>query len=112
MLPSVPAAPVVRTAPSALPRPAAASSLCAPSAGCDANTENEPRTLPGKPITADTGRWSNAPSPGWSPGETAWLRYRGVEKNNAWLHNRTAALNLRRLLSLGLIRNQGTWALA
>ena len=40
------------------------------------------------------------------------LRYRGVEKNNAWLHNRTAALNLRKLLNLGLIRKQGTWALA
>lgn len=40
------------------------------------------------------------------------LRYRGVEKNNAWLHNRTAALNLRKLLNLGLIRNEGTWALA
>lgn len=40
------------------------------------------------------------------------LRYRGMEKNNAWLHTRTAALNLRKLLNLGLIRNQGTWALA
>jgi len=40
------------------------------------------------------------------------VRYRGVEKNNAWLHNRTAALNLRKLLNLGLIRNEGTWALA
>jgi hypothetical protein len=40
------------------------------------------------------------------------LRYRGVEKNSAWLHNRTAALNLRKLLNLGLIRNEGTWALA
>ena len=40
------------------------------------------------------------------------LRYRGVEKNNAWLHNRTAALNLRKLLNLGLIRSEGTWALA
>ena len=40
------------------------------------------------------------------------LRYRGVEKNNAWLHNRTAALNLRKLLNLGLTRRQGTWALA
>lgn len=40
------------------------------------------------------------------------LRYRGVEKNNAWLHNRTAALNLRKLLNLGLTRKQGTWALA
>ncbi len=40
------------------------------------------------------------------------VRYRGVTKNNAWLHNRTAALNLRRLLNLGLIRQHGAWALA
>jgi IS5 family transposase len=40
------------------------------------------------------------------------VRYRGVEKNNAWLHTRTAALNLRRLLNLGLTRHEGTWALA
>ena len=37
--------------------------------------------------------------------------YRGVAKNNAWLHHRTAALNLRRLLTLGLEHN-GAWALA
>jgi hypothetical protein len=40
------------------------------------------------------------------------VRYRGVEKNNAWLHTRTAALNLRRLLNLGLARHDGAWALA
>ena len=40
------------------------------------------------------------------------LRYRGVTKNNAWLHHRTAALNLRRLLNLGLTHQQGTWSLA
>ncbi len=40
------------------------------------------------------------------------VRYRGVTKNNAWLHNRTAALNLRRLVKLGLTRNDGAWALA
>jgi hypothetical protein len=40
------------------------------------------------------------------------LRYRGVTKNNAWLHTRTAALNLRRLLNLGLTRATGTWTLA
>ena len=40
------------------------------------------------------------------------LRYRGVTKNNHWLHHRTAALNLRRLLTLGLNRQQGTWTLA
>ena len=39
------------------------------------------------------------------------VRYRGVAKNNAWLHTRTAALNLRRLLNLGLIRHDGAWAL-
>lgn len=40
------------------------------------------------------------------------VRYRGVTKNNAWLHTRTAALNLRRLLKLGLVRHDGAWALA
>ena len=39
------------------------------------------------------------------------LRYRGVSKNNDWLHHRVAALNLRRLLTLGL-HHDGTWALA
>jgi hypothetical protein len=39
------------------------------------------------------------------------LRYRGVTSNNHWLHHRTAALNLRRLLALGLDHQQGTWIL-
>lgn len=39
------------------------------------------------------------------------VRYRGIAKNNAWLHTRTAALNLRRLLNLGLDRNDGAWVL-
>ena len=38
------------------------------------------------------------------------LRYRGLERNEAWLKVRVAALNLRRLLALGLDYN-GTWAL-
>ena len=38
--------------------------------------------------------------------------YRGVAKNNAWLHHRVAALNLRRLLALGLRMDNGTWQLA
>ena len=57
------------------------------------------------------GRWSNA--------RIAWLvrgnrrvPYRGVAKNNAWLHHRLAALNLRRLLTLGLNLHHGTWQLA
>jgi hypothetical protein len=40
------------------------------------------------------------------------LRYRGTTRNNAWLKNRTAALNLRNLLARGLTRHNGTWALA
>jgi IS5 family transposase len=49
----------------------------------------------------------------------AWLTrgnrrvpHRGVAKNNAWLHTRVAALNLRRLLNLGLHLDHGRWALA
>jgi hypothetical protein len=49
----------------------------------------------------------------------AWLTrgnrrvpYRGVEKNNNWLHHRTAALNLKRLLALGLTFEGGTWKIA
>ena len=37
--------------------------------------------------------------------------YRGVLKNDTWLHNRAAALNLRRLINLGLTRTSGTWTL-
>lgn len=39
------------------------------------------------------------------------LRYRGIAKNNHWLHHRTAALNLRRLITLGLGRQGGQWTL-
>jgi IS5 family transposase len=38
--------------------------------------------------------------------------YRGIEKNNTWLHHRVAGLNLRRLLAMGLTRADGTWQLA
>jgi IS5 family transposase len=39
------------------------------------------------------------------------LRYRGVAKNDAWLHHRLAGLNLRRLLTLGLDHQHGAWVL-
>jgi hypothetical protein len=49
----------------------------------------------------------------------AWLTrgnrrvpYRGVFKNDAWLHLRVAAINLRRMLALGLSSADGHWALA
>jgi hypothetical protein len=38
--------------------------------------------------------------------------YRGIEKNNTWLHHRVAALNLRRLLAMGLMNENGTWLVA
>ena len=40
------------------------------------------------------------------------LRYLGTTRNNAWLKNRTAALNLRNLISRGLACQNGTWALS
>src|SRR3954447_6628849 len=40
------------------------------------------------------------------------LRYRGTLSNDAWLHLRVAAINLRRLLTLGLTDTDGHWALA
>lgn len=49
----------------------------------------------------------------------AWLTrgnrkvpYRGVTRNDNWLHNRVAAINLRRLLALGLTHGPTGWALA
>ena len=40
------------------------------------------------------------------------LRYRGIAANDFWLHTRIAALNLRRLLNLGLTDTGHTWTLA
>ncbi len=40
------------------------------------------------------------------------LRYHGVAANDAWLHTRIAALNLRRLINLGLTRRNNAWAIA
>jgi hypothetical protein len=40
------------------------------------------------------------------------LRYLGTARNNAWLKNRTAALNLRNLINRGLARDNAAWVLA
>ena len=45
-------------------------------------------------------------------GRNRRLRFLGTRRNDLWLHHRVAALNLRRLLALGLTRNGGTWTLA
>jgi Transposase DDE domain len=38
--------------------------------------------------------------------------YRGIERNEAWWSLRVAAVNLRRLLVLGLAHQDGAWVLA
>jgi hypothetical protein len=40
------------------------------------------------------------------------LRYRGIAKNDHWLHHRAAALNLRRMIVLGLTTDHNGWVLA
>ena len=45
-------------------------------------------------------------------GRRVRLRYLGTAKNNAWLHTRCAAINLRTLLRHGLTRRDGAWVLA
>jgi len=48
----------------------------------------------------------------WLTRDNRRLRYRGVVKNDHWLHHRAAALNLRRLIKLGLAYDGTAWALA
>jgi len=45
-------------------------------------------------------------------GRRVRLRYLGTSKNDAWLHTRCAAINLRTLLKAGLARSGGAWVLA
>ena len=45
-------------------------------------------------------------------GSNRRVRYRGVARNKAWLGLRVAAINLRRLVNLGLSRDGPTWVLA
>jgi IS5 family transposase len=40
------------------------------------------------------------------------LRYRGIIKNDHWLHHRAAALNLRKLITMGLNHTGTNWAIA
>ena len=39
------------------------------------------------------------------------VRYRGVERNQLWLATRVAAINLRRLVNLGLRLDASGWVL-
>ncbi|MET7495775.1 transposase [Streptomyces sp900116325] len=44
--------------------------------------------------------------------DNCWVAHRGVIANTIWLHCRSAALNLRRLINLGLTRTRDTWRLS
>ena len=48
----------------------------------------------------------------WLTRSNRRLRYRGVTRNNNWLYTRVAAINLRRLLALGLTHGPTGWAIA
>jgi IS5 family transposase len=48
----------------------------------------------------------------WLTRDNRRVRYRGVARNNQWLHHRVAALNLRRLTVLGLHHTGTNWAIA
>ena len=77
-----------------------------------------------KPAPKPAPKSSNRPNPtrsaieriiSWTAtqhGRRVRLRYIGTTKNNAWLHNRCAAINLRTLLNARLARRDGAWVLA
>jgi len=48
----------------------------------------------------------------WLVKDNRRLRYRGATKNHAWWQLRIAAVNLKRLLKLGLTNENGSWAIA
>ena len=48
----------------------------------------------------------------WLTRNNRKVRYRGTAKNDHWLHHRAAALNLRRLITMGLTHTGTTWAIA
>src|SRR5512132_1605483 len=49
----------------------------------------------------------------WLVADGRWrVPYRGVQRNELWWSLRVAAVNLRRLLVLGLARHDGDWVLA
>ncbi len=48
----------------------------------------------------------------WRTRSNRKVRYRGVVKNDHWLHHRAAAINLRRLITLSLDHTGTNWAIA
>jgi hypothetical protein len=72
-----------------------------------ARTEEFKRAYPTRASIERTIAWTATQN-----GRRVRLRYIGTAKNNAWLHNRCAGLNLRTLAKAGLTCTGGAWALA
>ena len=68
-------------------------------------------TGPASTTTANTGPWSNAPSPGSSPTTTAASATAASNATGIGLSTRAAAINLRRLLNLGLHHGPTGWTI-
>jgi hypothetical protein len=76
-------------------------------ARAQARTEEFRRAYPTRSMIERVIAWTATQN-----GHRIRLRYIGTTRNDAWLHNRCAALNLRTLIKAGLALSDGTWTLA
>ena len=76
-------------------------------ARAQARTEEFKRAYPTRSSIERTIAWIATQN-----GRRVRLRYIGTVRNNAWLHNRCGAINLRTLVNAGLTRSGGAWVLA
>ena len=76
-------------------------------ARAQARTPEFKRAYPTRSMTERVISWTATQN-----GRRVKLRFTGTARNDAWLHNRCAAINLRTLLRHGLTRSGGAWVLA
>ncbi len=76
-------------------------------ARAQARTEQFKRACPTRPNIERTIAWIATRN-----GRRIRLRYIGTIKNDAWMHTRSAGLNLRTLVNAGLTRHGEAWVLA
>ena len=76
-------------------------------ARAQARTEEFKRAYPTRSSVERTMAWITTQN-----GRRVRLRYIGTTKNDAWLHTRCAAIDLRTLLRPGLTPSGSTWVLA
>ena len=100
----------VRSGPAAR-RPPPAPSACRPTTTSSWRHGRPGGTTSSGPPTDSTGRWPSARSPGSSPRGTDACAIAVSSATRPGCYRRVAALNLRRLLVLGLTCTEGTWVL-